>query len=154
MKYCLMTDFNNRNNLKTALKKNLKGCKKSADSSLIFMCINLLIHVSLHSAFVMAAAIRSSAGQRHAGLSHGSNYLPHGLPSQPFWRGCCCEYRTIHFSRNFQQPDFAWNAVRAMYIKPGTYWMYGLIHHFRLWFRVYEEKSEWVQQVKVKPSTP
>lgn len=47
---------------------------------------------------VMAAAICSCPGQRHAGLPHGSYCFPHGLPSEPLWGGCCCEYTTIQIS--------------------------------------------------------
>lgn len=61
-------------------------CKLYSIHLLICRSINLSISVSLFllSASVMAAAIRPCAGQRHAGLSHGSYCLPHGLPSQPF----------------------------------------------------------------------
>lgn len=40
----------------------------------------------------MAAALCSCSVQRHAGLSHGSNCIPHGLPPELFWRDCVCEY--------------------------------------------------------------
>lgn len=84
---------------------NIERCSNFYQSihPLIFWSINLSIHALIFlPASVMAAAICSCPGQRHAGLPHGSYCLPHGLPCQPFWRGCCCEYTFFQINENLQ----------------------------------------------------
>lgn len=68
---------------------SLHDLYKTRSLTNVKLLLSLLLF--LPPASVMAAAVCSRPGQRHAGLPHGSYCLPHGLPSDPLRRGGNCE---------------------------------------------------------------